>query len=140
MSEQTAYRTLKSHFPPSSYIERIENVLGAGFPDVIYTLNGVTGFIEIKSPKEPKKNTTPLFGSNHKLSQEQLNWFQTQERAGGRSFIFIATDKRWLILPGRVADLVNAATVIDIKEMSTWHKTRGSRDGWSDMLKELQRS
>lgn len=140
MSESAAYQTLKSHFPPEAYIERIENVVGSGFPDVIYTLNGTTGFIEIKSPTEPKKPNTRLFGSAHKLSLEQENWFLRMLKAGGKCHVFIGTDKRWLLIPGKLVTLINEATITDLDTMKSWGCPKGApRAKWESLLLELQK-
>ena len=58
MSEKSAYRELRKHIlRPGDRIDRIENLVGTGFPDVNMCLRGaerLTGtelWVEIKTPR-----------------------------------------------------------------------------------------
>ena len=79
MSESSDYKTFKANVPePGDRLDRIENAVVTGMPDINMCIGGTEVWIEQKSPKEPVRSTTPLFGSNHKISQEQANWFLRQ--------------------------------------------------------------
>jgi hypothetical protein len=121
MSEKNAYDSLKKVVSPLDRIDRVENVLVDGMPDVNYCTEGVECWIEIKNPKEPKRDTTPLFGSNHKLSAEQKNWMLRQMNAGGKAFILISTNKRWMLIDGKHADRVNEMTVSALRLIAVWY-------------------
>ena len=138
MSEKIAYAHWKGRIQrPLDRIERIENVVGIGTPDINYCIEGKEGWIELKQPTEPKKDTTPLFGSNHKLSQGQKNWFLRQFRAKGRGHILIATDKRWILISGALADHVNEMTVSDLVENSQWSTMNPVKEEQWGYLREI---
>ena len=123
MSEKTKYNIFRKNVlnvKQCDRIDRIENVVLAGMPDVNYCFEGVEGWIEMKAPTEPKRASTPLFGSNHKLSQEQKNWFKRQDNAQGRGYILIATDKRWILMMGSKADYINEMPVNELVKESRW--------------------
>jgi hypothetical protein len=121
MTEKKDYGILRDNMPVhGDRIDRIENVVGVGTPDINFCIEGVEGWIELKSPREPKRASTRLFGSNHKLSQDQMNWFLKQEKAGGNGFVLIATDKRWMLIEGWYADDVNKMTLAELIIISRW--------------------
>lgn len=121
MAESKDYQTFKHNaLEPLDRIDRIENFLVIGMPDVNCCIEGAEAWVEFKSSVEPKRATTPLFGSNHKLSQEQKNWALRQRNAGGRCFILIATDKRWMLIDGIHADGLNEMTVAELTKTAAW--------------------
>ena len=99
-------------------IERIENILAPGTPDVNFCIDGVDGWLEIKSAKEPAKLTSKLL--KHKLSQAQMNWFKRESNAGGRSYILICTDIKWILIDGRDADNINRMSGDELYDISIW--------------------
>lgn len=141
MSEANDWVTIKKHLPrPGDRLDRIENfLLGAGMPDINGCFCGKEFWIESKHPKEPKRPTTPLFGSNHRVSQDQANWFLRQRNAGGRCYFLICTDKRRLLIGGEWADAINALTVQQLCDIALWHvpvPTRG-KIPWEKLHKIL---
>lgn len=129
MAESNDYKTFKNNVPTlHDRVDRIENGVGVGNPDINYCFSGVEGWIELKSPTEPKRATTRLFGSNHKVSQDQANWCLRQRMAGGRAFVLIATDKRWMLISGMHADRINQLTVSELIELSEWNTTKPVKD------------
>lgn len=120
MSEKTDYQIMRKRLIQGhDRIERIENIVGIGTPDVNYCIDGVEGWIEMKSPKEPKREKSKLFKfkNNHEFTQGQKNWFLKQRNAGGRAFVLICTDKRWMLMDIWQADFINEMTVDQL-----WHK------------------
>lgn len=134
MSEASEYQWLKKVFKAPARIERIENVITAGTLDCNYCVTGSEGWIEIKAPTEPKRLTTPLFGSNHKLSQDQCNWILAQRKAGGRAFVWIGTNKRRMLIPGLYADEINHMCVGELLDCSIWSALRGARINPQELL------
>ncbi len=121
MSEKTAYQWLKEVIVESGdRIDRLENLVSVGMPDVNACLAGHELWIEIKAPKEPVRSTTKLFGSNHKVSQDQANWMLRQIKAGGQCYFFVVTDKQRFLMHGRLADDINSFTVAQMEFYSTW--------------------
>src|SRR5215510_6325359 len=105
-------------------VDRVENILVNGMPDINFCADGVECWIEQKSPKEPRRPTTPLFGSNTRISQNQRNWFLRQCKAGGRCFFLICTDKRWLLIAGNMADKINEMTITELMKIALWHRMK----------------
>ncbi len=129
MAESTDYKTFKKNVPNArDRLDRVENRVVSGMPDINFCGDDVECWIEQKSPKEPKRATTKLFGSNHKLSQDQKNWFKRQVDAGGLCYVMISTDKRWMLIGGEHADAVNELTVSQLMEISLWNTTKPVKD------------
>lgn len=142
MAESTDYKTLKKNMLLfGDRMDRIENGVGVGTPDINYCIAGVEGWIEQKSPIEPKRTATPLFGSNHKLTQDQKNWFMRQQKAGGKGWILISTDVRWILISGRYADNLNVFTTSELLELAAWTTTKPVRDKelWTALRRTLSR-
>lgn len=139
MSEQKAYTVFRTNVVrQGDRIDRIENLIGVGFPDTNGCFSGSEFWMEIKAPQEPKRGSTPLFGSNHKLSVAQRNWFLRQRRAGGRGFIYIETDRRRLLLAGKHADAINELTVAELIFLCLWNSSRPTtKSHWSDLREIL---
>lgn len=140
MSEKNDYNILKKNLPKGKdRLERIENMAGLGTPDVNFCSDGVECWIEMKSSTEPKRLTSLLLASNHKLSQVQKNWFLKQRNAGGKCYILIATDKRWMLINGKYADGINKMTVGQLSNIALWQSLRPVKsEVWSQLRKVLQ--
>jgi hypothetical protein len=139
MSERNAYTLFRKHFiQPLDRIDRIENLIGEGTPDLNMCLNGIELWIEFKQPVEPKRSDTPLFGSNHRLTQGQKNWIKRQVNAKGRVYLLIATNKRWLLIHGRYADMINDASIFTLISFAEWHTaTPIHKVEWSRLRERL---
>lgn len=143
MAESTDYKNFKANVPQvGDRLDRIENVVVTGMPDINMCIGGTEMWIEQKSPKEPVRKTTPLFGSNHKVSQEQANWMLRQRKAGGKCYFLISTDKRWMLVGGFLADQINKMTVDELLEQASWSTTKPVRDkeAWKALRETLRRS
>lgn len=142
MAESTDYKTFKKNVPIGhDRIDRVENGVGTGIPDINYCIFGKEGWIEQKSPVEPKRSSTPLFGSNHKVSQDQKNWFLRQRQALGRSYFLICTDKRWMLVSGDYAETLNYMTVNELLEVASWTTLKPVKDKtqWTHLRRALSR-
>jgi hypothetical protein len=140
MSESKDYKKLRDKvFTPRDRLDRIENIMVDGMPDINYCIEGgFEGWIELKSPMEPKRTTTRLFGSNHKLSQEQKNWFMRQTTAKGTAFILIASDKHWILIHGSQADDINDLTVQQLILNALWHSALPIKEtAWKQLRQSL---
>ena len=133
--EKDDYQTLKKNvFKGLDRIDRIENIVVAGMFDINYCIDGIEGWIELKSPKEPKRLSTPLFGSNHKLSIDQMNWALRQRNAGGIAFVLIATDLRWMLIDGKFSDQINTSTVDVLENVARWSAVKPiDSDHWNGL-------
>ena len=129
MGESLDYKIFKRNIKQKGdRIERIENLIRAGTPDINCCINGVECWIELKSPTEPKKSSTPLFGSNHRLTQDQMNWFVEQNNADGKGYILISTDKRWMLIQGKHGDIVNNSTVQELMSICCFYAIKPIKD------------
>lgn len=141
MSEKKDYKLLRENVAtPRDRIDRIENLMVVGMPDINFCSLGEECWIELKSPVEPVRPTTKLFGSNHKLSQDQKNWFLRQKNAGGSCYILIFSDKRILLIEGEHADNLNDMTVAELIAVSCFHEIKPIKDKtkWSKLRSILQ--
>jgi hypothetical protein len=82
MSETSFWVYLRGILPKDGHYSRIEADTAHGFPDVHYTLEGVSGTIELKSTKSPKAKY-PFAGKNG-LRITQQRWIQEEDEAGGK--------------------------------------------------------
>jgi hypothetical protein len=74
--------------PADLHLERLENMVGVGHPDVEGCYQGVQFWLELKVAKRPARNTTKLrFGSP--LRDSQVEWAKKRIAAGGRVWYLI---------------------------------------------------
>lgn len=70
------------------HVERLENMVGAGHPDVEGCLDGIQFWLELKVAKRPARAATKLrFGSP--LRDSQVEWGKKRIAAGGRVWYLI---------------------------------------------------
>lgn len=141
MSEVDAYKTMRDGIKRrGDRIQRMESLVTFGFPDVNACLEGREIWIEIKSPKEPKRNSTPLFGSNHKLTQTQMNWFLAQKNAGGYAYIYIETEERRMLIGAEHSDQINGMTTQQLLAVSIWNSAIPTGESsWNQLRTELKK-
>ena len=80
------------------FIQRIETQIERGIPDVHYCVNGVSGWIEGKYLKTPKRDNTKV---KLKITVEQLAWHRTYNRCGGKVFILVKKDREVYLFDGK---------------------------------------
>lgn len=111
--EQLLWDALKRNAPDSLWLQRVENVVGEGMPDVYVGASG--NWVELKAPgKIPARATTPLLGTKDGLRLSQVNWHikNASIPTARESFILVRTaSKELLLLPGRIAAIVNASSL-----------------------------
>lgn len=79
--EASLWDHLRGLLPTGIHYSRIESETSPGFPDVHFTLEGVTGAIELKSTKRP--NAKYPFSGKDGLRKTQLDWIKEELDAGG---------------------------------------------------------
>ena len=99
-------------------LERIENIVTNGMPDVLATCNHVA-FVELKAVEAPPvREMTRVLGDKG-LSIEQRNWHLDFARWGGCSYILIGVGIEHLfMINGRRADEVNNMSMSELKKHS----------------------
>lgn len=105
MTESNFWGRVCDHLKPYGELERIENLVGSGTPDVNYCLRGREGWIELKwLPRWPKRESTIVRFPKLKLTQ--VLWLERRRRAEGRAFLLAQVERDVLLLDGRDARLV----------------------------------
>lgn len=109
--EQLLWDAMKRNLPAALWMQRVENLVGDGMPDVYIGRTGC--WVELKAPSRiPTRPTTPLLGKEG-LRQSQKNWFiKHRTMAAPESYILIrALDGEIFLIAGMHADGVNEMTV-----------------------------
>ena len=110
---------------------RVENKIGSGMPDVIYTLRGSSGLVELKWARALPANETSRCPVDKEVAhlRRQLNWAERWRWAGGTSFILFQGWREYMLLnPARLPKDGSALTLAELRATAcaTW---RGSM-GW----------
>jgi hypothetical protein len=94
----TRVRPLIVRAYPGVFVERIENGLSAGTPDVHYAWRSKAGWIENKFREAtPQRSWTTVFGDKG-LRKEQIAWWLTYLHAGGTGYICAGVGRStWMI-------------------------------------------
>jgi len=106
-------------------INRVENTLVPGYPDVTYSIynkkhkTGTHGFIENKSVRLNKLNVSAIFTINHFTPEQRVFLYQSYNLVGQGVFLFIKiaiTNNKdiYLLLNGKVAQKVNNASFSEL--------------------------
>ena len=79
--EAQFWKTLKKNLPKNWFVNRIENRIGGGVPDVYICIDGYSIWLELKVTK------------NHRvsISSHQIAWHYAHYRAKGVSFFLVKT-------------------------------------------------
>lgn len=108
LKEQRLFDTLKRNCPSDIWLQRVENLVAVGMPDLTHLVEGgTTGWIELKAVTTPKRAGTRLMGIEG-LNKDQINWHLKYTRMGGDSWILIRdTGMRLYLVHGRHAAEIN---------------------------------
>lgn len=71
--EQRVWDSMRRNAPPGTWMERVENLMGDGMPDVWVGADDRHSWVELKAAVVPVRATTPLLGSRG-LRKSQINW------------------------------------------------------------------
>ena len=88
--EKQIWQTIRSKLN-DFFIQRIETSIERGIPDVHYCVEGVSGWLEGKYLKSPKRENTKL---KLKLSIEQIAWHKSYSYLGGIVYLIVKKDKK----------------------------------------------
>lgn len=118
-TEQRLWDRMRRALNGKARLERVENVVHVGTPDLLALVNGITTPIELKAVEDyPARATTRVLGDKG-LSNDQRNWHKDWQKWGGRSLIAVGVGSRDLfIIPGKRADDVNEMTAMQLAEAS----------------------
>lgn len=107
MSEGRLWARIKSHRPNDIWLQRLENGVGNGLPDVLaISRRAVHTWWELKYATIPARSSTPLI-NRKKIRQEQINWNLKSSLYQVRSWILIGTDTlEMYAVPGSMAEMI----------------------------------
>ena len=106
--EQRLWDRLRKAAPNRVHMERIENMVGVGRPDVDTLVKGNFIPIELKYVHAwPVRAKTPVLGEDG-LSRAQKNWHLNWKNWGGTSIIVIGVADETFAFNGVTADHVNS--------------------------------
>lgn len=130
LPEQRLWDAMRKNCPADLWLERVENLVGDGMPDVAVVNAGA--WVELKAAKKPKRPTTKMLGKQG-LRQSQKNWHKDAAQTGTRCYTLIRDDKRQLYLvPATRSDELNEMTQGELAAASV-------ADNWPDIFEELKR-
>lgn len=126
--EQLLWDAMKRNLPESLWMQRIENLVGDGMPDVYI---GRTGkWVELKAPSRiPVRRQTPLLGKEG-LRLSQVNWFlkhNTMPEAPNAYILIRTVERELLLIPGDAAEEVNQLSLSELRKINaadSWEKIK----------------
>lgn len=119
-TESTLWDWLQKYLPEGHY-SRIESETSPGFPDVHWTIQGISGTWELKY--QPKLRKQPF---NRKgLRDTQIKWISKQHDHCGRVWIVAGVVDRVFFIPGQYASIFNLMTIPELERASNLTLKRG---------------
>ena len=117
---------------PRLRLERVENLVGVGLPDVLAIESGSVAWCELKAVEDyPVRATSQVLGAAKGLSVAQRNWHYEWYAHGGRSFIVVGVGTADMFaIPGILADGINAMTRDEMTRLA-------AARSWSDLFEQL---
>lgn len=136
LKEQRLWDSFRKAAPPDVLLERIENLVSDGTPDVLVGIGGRWAWIENKAPEEPKRETTALMTGGKGLRQSQINWHVKAASLGLPSYVLIrgAHNKRIYLVSGKHALRLNQLTELEISALALNEKSK-----WDSVFEALRR-
>jgi hypothetical protein len=125
-TEQRLWDRMRQHIAPRGILlERVENAVGEGMPDVMVLCGGVFTPTELKAVESPPaRPDTRLIPSGKGLSVEQRNWHLAWQQNGGRSLIVVGCGRTAILaVEGKYADDINGWSLQQMSRFSvaaTW--------------------
>ncbi len=124
------------------WLQRVENGMGAGMPDVLLIRDGGVLWVETKRrPDLPVRHSTPLLGERYGLNVDQRNWHHKWAAHGGDSQILISAGARLqevFLVSGAFADEVNGLTLLTLRSLASLPSpSRGVHRGWEAIKSRL---
>ena len=109
MNEKEFWHWLQPKLAEQFFIQRIENMVGAGVPDVhlCHRRTGKEVWLELKYAADwPVHDATPVF-SKRGLRPEQISWISARSRAGMRILIVARVRRELFLVLGHHAAVFN---------------------------------
>lgn len=112
------YDTFRSNAPAEAWIQRVENVLVPGMPDLFVVHRRRSCWIELKAPTQRARRSSRLLGAEG-LNVDQINWHLKAASVGVPSFVLARPDGAHnflVLLEGAHADEANTMSAEDFDE------------------------
>ena len=129
--EQRLWDTMKRNAPPHVWLERVENLVGDGMPDVHFASYRAIAWVELKAAKLPARPTTRVLGGDG-LRQSQKNWHKQAAWFGLPVYTLIRDDEKNLYLVHcSFSDELNEMPIAQLRSVSV-------AANWSDIFNVLK--
>jgi hypothetical protein len=116
-------KTQYKNAPSGAFIERVENSVGSGFPDVAGMYNGVPVMLELKTAGTPVRKTTGINIRSASLPGE-IEWHKKYREAGGLSYMLLQVGKRRFLIYSEHMHLFDNLQSPTISEIEGSHYAR----------------
>lgn len=130
-AEQRVWDTMKRNAPNDVWMERVENVVGEGMPDIWMASDQWHCWVELKAARLPVRPTTRVLGREG-LRPSQVNWHLKAAVRGLPVYTLIRDNLQNLYLVScEHADEINEMPLARLQEVSL----AGS---WEEIFKVLK--
>lgn len=130
LPEQRLWDAMRKAKPHGFWLQRIENVVMSGMPDVHAAGPRRASWVELKAPKRPKREATPLMGREG-LNPAQINWHLKAAQMGVRSYVLVRDSEHQLfLLRGDQAAEINGWPLPKLRQFSIAQR-------WPDIFFEI---
>ena len=126
--EASVWDYLRGLLPTGIHYSRIESETCPGFPDIHYTLEGVSATIELKSGKF---NSTYPFSGKSGLRKSQILWMRDELEAGGMVLLALEVKPYYFLLNAECYyEDLHKMSFEEVRRVSTlfWEKGNDVRD------------
>lgn len=141
MSEASFWNYLRKLLPKGGHYTRVESHdTAVGFPDVHYTLNGVSGTIELKDAKRP--GAKHPFKGESGLRGSQISWIRDEIETHGQVILALQCgDRRYMLRADCYYDDLHRMTEKEINHVAIvkWRKKyRVGEDNEYPLVAQIQ--
>lgn len=134
--EQRLWDSMATHRPPDFWLERVENIVAAGTPDVTAMTRGFISKIELKATTAPLRTSTRLLGEKG-LSVAQIGWQRKAASLDLPVYTLIREigTKELFMIPCTFANVVNDMSVSDLRAASV---VKSQPSDWQEVFNVLR--
>ena len=126
--EQKLWDVMKRKAPKTAWLQRVENIVAEGMPDVHVSGPESECWVELKAVTLPKRASTRVLGSEG-LRPSQINWHLKAGTKAITSYILIRDNEGGLYLvSGRHAASINELALDSLVNRSLSHQ-------WDEIFK-----
>lgn len=116
----------RNHFGSSLHLQRVENSVGRGTPDVEGCLNGHSFWVELKVSESPSRAATSVKTG---FEPQQIPWMVQRAKAGGAVFVLNQIGRRRYLLAREA--ILELQEGIDLMPEASWNWLSVVRPGAS---------